>query len=161
MIADLRKYLKIVEGELIPQPKHILRINTDAYGLMRAIMHLSAPEKFTSPNHYGEVGILSFHDSVAYLDAKNKLTDFGVKFDEEPHGMTDYWDTECTPETEHTASPYPSNNKIQQHFDDTSPPVVRKLRDRHRSVVDHPPYQRAPKRGDVQEAGLPPRKKRS
>src|ERR1041385_2826008 len=98
-MPDIRTLINIVEGEYIPQRKHTLRVNLDDYALMRALLHMPSPENFTSPNHYGKVGIISFWDSLSYLDVKNKLSQFGVPFDEEPGATTTFWDNELTPET--------------------------------------------------------------
>jgi hypothetical protein len=101
------------EGELIAMRPNTLRVNVDDYTFLRTILQLPQPSHFTSPNHYGKIGILTFWDRHSYDEVKGKLQKFNISFKEEPDGMTTYWDKELTPETEQPMSPYPSNMGIR------------------------------------------------
>lgn len=115
--TEMRKYVKILEGELIPQRRHTLRIEVDDYNVYRTLLHMPSPENFTTANKFGKVGMFTFWDALSYDETKRKLEKMGIKYSEEPEGTTTFWDQELTSETEHTMSPYPSNTGIYDHED--------------------------------------------
>lgn len=119
---DIRHFMNIIEGELLPQPIHTLRIAIPNYQMMRTLLHLADPSKYTVANHYGDEKIMTFSDTLSFIDTKEKLAQFSVPYQVETEGTTGLWDSELGPETVHSLSPYPSNDHLQPHDGSESPP---------------------------------------
>jgi len=108
-MAKIHDFLRLVEGELIPNKKGTLRVELDPYNLYRLLLRMPQPDNYVQPNENSLLGLLTFCDPITYEDAKTKLKRFGIRYQEEDGNMNNLWDTELTHEDAFTISPYPHN----------------------------------------------------
>ena len=113
-MTKLHEFLRLMEGELIPNRRGTLRVEMDPYSLYRLLLRLPQPENYIQPNGNAMVGLLTHMDPISYEDTKKKLDRFGIKYSEEEGGTTDLWDIEVKHDDTFPVSPYPNNNATPQ-----------------------------------------------
>ncbi len=111
-MAKIHEFLRLMEGELIPNKKGTLKVELDPYNLYRLLLRMPQPENYVQPNSNSLLGLLTFMDPISYHNAKEKLDKFGVKYQEEDGKTNTLWDDEVTDKDTFAISPYPKNQAI-------------------------------------------------
>ena len=112
---ELRRYVKIVEGEYIPNRPRTLLVKCDKWDeFPRMMIRWHDPfYQYKSFDH----GTLVFYDEISYKEAKEKLKKLGVEYDELSDDTTNNRDNELEPSKAGSMSPYPSNtNRFDHEF---------------------------------------------
>ncbi len=111
-------FLKLMEGELIPNKAGTLKVDLDPYNLYRLMLRMPQPQNYVEPNGNALLGLLTFMDPITYAETKAKLDKFGIKYQEQDGNMNNLWDEELQAEHIFPVSPYPGN-KATPHNDKT------------------------------------------
>lgn len=137
-MAKIHDFLKLMEGELIPNKSGTLKVELDPYNLYRLLLRMPQPENYVQPNGNAMVGLLTHMDPISYAQTKEKLDKFGIKYEEDEGGMTDLWDHEAKSEDTFPVSPYPGNKATPHNdkvWDGKKPTATKPKLDRRSKIL--------------------------
>lgn len=80
--SEIRKYMKLLEGEQIPAQQYTLAIDASNYELFHFILKYVADKGYTSASDIGDDAFLFFYSDQEYEKAQNLLSKMNIPFKE-------------------------------------------------------------------------------
>ena len=113
-IDPMRRIMNICENGLLQAPEYVLRLEPNAYKLMRCLLFLANPDLYQDDNSQDSDGIMTFNDKITYNETKEKLKQFGMPFVDQTGKVSKTKDHELDYSNQNNISPYPKKAPLKR-----------------------------------------------